>query len=147
MESMTVDVRRQLLELPVRDGGLQYGEPKSKAGIRKVAHPSTAAPLLIHHLETYVGPEQTACLFTGRTGKPLRPKALSAVFNSVRTQLGLEWLRFHDLRHFAATQAGNAGATIRDLMARGGWSSERMVLGIYTRRRIVIGRSLRAWYR
>ncbi len=28
----------------------------------------------------------------------------------------------------AATQAGNAGATIRDVMARGGWSSERMVL-------------------
>jgi len=86
VESMTVDVRRQLLELPVRDGGLQYGEPKSKAGIRKVAVPSTAAPLFIHHLETYVGPEQTACLFTGRTGKPLRPKARRTVFNSVRTQ-------------------------------------------------------------
>jgi hypothetical protein len=55
VESMTVDVRRQLFELPVRDEGLQYGEPKSKAGTRKVALPSTAAPLLIHHLENVCG--------------------------------------------------------------------------------------------
>jgi hypothetical protein len=52
----------------------------------------------------------------------------SHAFNRIRETLGLEKLHFHDLRHFAATEAGNAGASLRDLMARGGWSNERMAL-------------------
>jgi len=37
-------------------------------------------------------------------------------------------MHFHDLRHFAGTVAAQAGATTRDLMARGGWSSPQMVV-------------------
>ena|ERR1035438_10020288 len=40
----------------------------------------------------------------------------------------LESLHFHDFRHFAATEAGNAGATLRDRMACCGRSNERMAM-------------------
>lgn len=36
--------------------------------------------------------------------------------------LGLEGLRFHDLRHTGLTLAGEAGATLAELMARAGHS-------------------------
>lgn len=54
--------------------------------------------------------------------------ALRNAFNKFKETLGLEKLHFHDLQHFAATEAGNAGASLRDLIARGGWSNERMAL-------------------
>ena len=41
---------------------------------------------------------------------------------------GLPALRFHDLRHFAGTMAAAAGASTKEVMARGGWSSPQMAL-------------------
>jgi len=128
LEAGTVEVRRILLELPVKDGGLQTGPPKTKAGERTVTMPSSIVPLMTDHLSNFVAPHPAAHLFTGSTGQPLRPKALRNAFNKVKEALGLESLHFHDLRHFAATEAGNAGASLRDLMARCGWSNERMAL-------------------
>jgi Phage integrase family len=43
-------------------------------------------------------------------------------------QLGLEGLRFHDLRHTAATLAAAAGATTRELMERMGHTSPAVAL-------------------
>jgi hypothetical protein len=37
-------------------------------------------------------------------------------------------LRFHDLCHFAGTMAAAAGASTREAMARGEWSSPQMAL-------------------
>jgi Phage integrase family len=37
-------------------------------------------------------------------------------------------LRSHDLRHFAGTTAAAAGASTKEVMARGGWSSPQMAL-------------------
>jgi hypothetical protein len=37
-------------------------------------------------------------------------------------------LRFHDVRHFAGTMAAAAGASIKEVMARGGSSSPQMAL-------------------
>jgi hypothetical protein len=43
-------------------------------------------------------------------------------------QLGLDGLRFHDLRHTAATLAAAAGATTRELMDRMGHTSPAVAL-------------------
>jgi integrase len=53
----------------------------------------------------------------------LSDSVLSAVH-----QLGLDGLRFHDLRHTAATSAAAAGATTRELMARMGHTSPAVAL-------------------
>ena len=43
-------------------------------------------------------------------------------------QLGLDGLRFHDLRHTAATLAAAAGATTKELMDRMGHTSPAVAL-------------------
>jgi integrase len=43
-------------------------------------------------------------------------------------QLGLDGLRFHDLRHTAATLAAAAGATTKELMERMGHTSSAVAL-------------------
>jgi len=116
------------MELPANQGGLQTGPPKSSAGERDIVLPATLGPMLAAHLEQFTGANEDDFLFTSRTGAPVRPKALWKAFNKVCDGLGLCGLHFHDLRHFAVTEAANAGATLRDLMARAGWSNEKMAL-------------------
>ena len=38
------------------------------------------------------------------------------------------WVRFHDLRHFAATMFATTGASTKEIMSRGGWKSVAMVV-------------------
>jgi integrase len=45
-----------------------------------------------------------------------------------RPQAGLDGLRFHDLRHTAATLAAAAGATTKELMERMGHTSPAVAL-------------------
>ena len=40
----------------------------------------------------------------------------------------LKWVRFHDLRHFAATMFASTGASTKEIMSRGGWKSVAMVV-------------------
>jgi integrase len=68
-----------------------------------------------------------AFLFTGRTGRPLWAKTLRKHWNAATETVGVSGMHFHDCRHFAATVAGQNGATVSDLMQRGGWSSPSMV--------------------
>jgi Phage integrase family/Phage integrase, N-terminal SAM-like domain len=60
-------------------------------------------------------------------GTPMRPKTLASAWFSARKSVGLPHVRFHDLRHFAGTMAAASGASTRELMARGGWSTVAMV--------------------
>lgn len=53
----------------------------------------------------YAGAAWTDCglVFTSQIGEPLRPSSVSARFRLTTAELGLEGLRFHDLRHTHAT--------------------------------------------
>ncbi len=98
------------------------GPPKSEAGRRSVAIPSTILPAISAHLET-VGTEPTALLFPAPEGGYLQPHNFRhRVWLPALEAAGLSY-RFHDLRHCALTLAAEAGATIAELMARGGHSS------------------------
>jgi integrase len=84
--------------------------------------------VLENHLEKLVGPGIHAYLFVGRTGQPLRPRGIEDAWRSARGEIGLPDMRFRDLRHFAGTMAAAAGASTKEVMARGGWSSPQMAL-------------------
>ena len=136
------------MELPVKDGGLQTGPPKTKAGERTVTMPSSVLPMMTDHPSNFVAPDPAAHLYTGSTGQPLRPKALRNAFNKVKETLGLEGLHFHDLRHFAATEAGNAGASLRDLNGSRGMVKRENGTSISPHHeRIATGRLRRVWHR
>jgi integrase len=128
-----VRVSRALVEVPGR--GLMAGPPKSRAGVRTVIIPASVRPDLVKHLNTYVGPDQVALLFTGeRSGKAVRrPNFAHRVkWTEVVTKMGLKGLHLHDLRHAGNIWASKAGTSTKDLMARMGHDDMRAAL-IYQR--------------
>lgn len=103
------------------------GPPKTEAGRRTVAIPSTLVPVVEEHLSR-VGPERDSLLFPAPGGGYLqRNNFRSRVWLPALEATGLSY-RFHDLRHVAMTLAAASGATIADLMARAGHSSPRAAL-------------------
>ena len=90
--------------------------------------PSSVMPALEDHLRRFVGPESDAPLFLGATGRRLRPSNFWVIWETARRRAGLTWVRFHDLRHFAATMFASTGASTKEIMSRGGWKSVAMVV-------------------
>jgi integrase len=121
----TVRVERSLHEF--YDGRLELG-PTKNGDPRKVYMPSSVMPALEDHLRRFVGPESDAPLFLGSTGLRLRPSNFWVIYESARRRAGLTWVRFHDLRHFAATMFASTGASTKEIMSRGGWKSVAMVV-------------------
>jgi integrase len=65
----------------------------------------------------------------GRAGRPHPSQSLTRrVWIPATRHAGVEGLRFHDLRHTAATLAVAAGASTRELMVRMGHSSSAAAL-------------------
>ena len=85
-------------------------------------------PALEDHLRRFVGPESDAPLFLGATGRRLRPSNFGVIWEAARRRVDLKWVRFHDLRHFAATMFASTGASTKEIMSRGGWKSVAMVV-------------------
>jgi integrase len=120
-----VRVERTLHEF--HDGSLDIG-PTKNGDPRRVFMPSSVLSALEDHLRRFVGPESDAPLFTGATGERLRPSNFWVVWDTARRRAGLTWVRFHDLRHFAATMFAATGASTKEIMSRGGWKSVAMVV-------------------
>lgn len=108
--------------------GWILGKPKSDAGKRTVAIPAALVTILDVHLASFVGPGDDALVFTADKGGPLLAQHFDRRFARAREAVGIGWLRFHDLRHFAGTTAAQTGATTRELMARFGHSTPRAAL-------------------
>jgi len=123
--SGSVRVERALHEY--HDGSLELG-PTKNGDPRTVHLPSNVLPAIESHLDRFVGPEEHSPLFVGATGEPLRPSGLWNIWERSRRQARCETIRFHDLRHFAATMFASTGASTKEIMSRGGWRSVTMVV-------------------
>jgi integrase len=110
------------------DGRRWIGPPKSAAGRRTVAVPPHLWPAIEEHLETFVGPEPTALLFTKTNGTTLDRRNFHTMWRRATRKAGVGAYHFHDLRHLAATMAAVSGATTRELMRRMGHASSRAAL-------------------
>ena len=108
--------------------GRVIGPPKSDAGRRTVAIPKVLADILEDHLSRFVDPTPTALVFTGDKGGPLVGQHFGSQFAKARKSVDLDYMHFHDLRHFAGTMAARTGATTVELMARLGHSTPRAAL-------------------
>ena len=104
-----------LVEVP---GALLLGPPKSDAGRRTVAIPASLVPELERHLAAYVALEPDALVFTGAKGAPLRRSNWSVKWRAACSAVGIEALRFHDLRRTCDTLTAATGASTRELMHR-----------------------------
>ena len=121
-----IKVVEQYQEL--KDGTHILGPPKSDAGIRTVAIPAMLKPELEAHLATYAAPGKQGLVFCGPKGQPLRRATWYSAWNRTMTELGIQGMKPHDLRHTGNTLAAMTGASTKELMARFGQSTSRAAL-------------------
>lgn len=123
-----------------RSAGVIAKEPKSVAGVRDAPLPPHLLPALREHLLEHAAPGVDGLIFPGRNGGHLSPSAFYGRAAKVAkdgrvTAKGWGWyearrvaerpdLHFHDLRHGALTEAARNGATLAELMAMGGHSTQ-----------------------
>lgn len=113
----------------VRVGGeFQVTTPKSDAGTRDVNIPPHIVPDVQRHLDRHVEADPDALLFPAAHGGHLAPSTLYRRFYTARAVAGRPDLRWHDLRHSAAVLTASIGATLAELMARLGHSSQQAAL-------------------
>lgn len=126
-----------------KSAGVVAKAPKSDAGIRDVPIPPDILDAVIDHKQTHAAPGADGLMFPGRSGGHLAPSAFYGKASKKRrgkpdTQgwgwyearrlAGREDLRFHDLRHGALTEAARHGATLAELMALGGHSTNQAAM-------------------
>lgn len=99
------------------------GEPKSAAGVRNVVIPPHIREGLADYLATLPTAADTLVFPGSRNGAHMGPGSLHKVFDVRADALGLDTLRFHDLRHFSGTMSAIVGATTAEVMARLGHST------------------------
>jgi integrase len=126
-----VFVRSSVVELA--RGPLVTGPTKSAAGRRDVSIPAFLLPDVVAHLADFTEAGPRALVFTGPKGAQLRRSNFSRAWNKATAEAGLSGFHFHDLRHTGNTLAGEAGATLREMMERMGHSTTRAAL-IYQHR-------------
>ncbi|MDR0285553.1 MAG: site-specific integrase [Propionibacteriaceae bacterium] len=132
---------------------LIIGPTKTDAGQRRVPIPSALIPAVEAHLRDWVGPlpeslvistEDDETVHDGRWNRAFRSAAIRALapqseWDKVMTahqgkkgRIPLpDWepgITFHDLRHVAMTNAGIAGATIKELQAMAGHTTPNMAM-------------------
>lgn len=138
-----VDLRRGVVSvdrsLTVAGQRAALTEPKSRASRRSVSLPAIAAyALREHHVKDYnratsPNPEFADLVFTRTDGEPLDPRRVtSRLFPPVLAAAGLPRMRFHDLRHTAATLLLGAGEHPKVVSAMLGHTSIRTTLDLYS---------------
>ena len=126
-----------------RSAGVIAKAPKSEAGIRDVPIPPDIIEAVREHTRHHAAPGPQGLIFPGRNTEHLSPSAFYGKVSKkrrgklstrgwgwyeARRVAGREDLRFHDLRHGALTEAARHGATLAELMALGGHSTNQAAM-------------------
>ena len=126
----TLTVRRSLAE--ARDGGWALAEPKSARSRRTIPLAAIARDALRRRQAQQAADKSAAgtawqdrdgLIFTDSVGRPMRPDRVQHGFARARMAAGLPRIRFHDLRHTAATLMLAEGvplAVISELLGHSG---------------------------
>ncbi|MEV6292402.1 tyrosine-type recombinase/integrase [Streptomyces sp. NPDC051896] len=122
-----------------RRGVLYDDDPKSR---RRRAVPLPAlciAPLRWHRMRQAAARakagkwwQDSAYVFTARTGRPVEPRNLYRSFTRVAESAGLRVIRLHDARHGTATLLTASGVAPRVVMETLGHSQISITMDVYT---------------
>ena len=75
--------------------------------------------------------QDTGLVFASRRGTPLEARGISHEFHAILTSAGLPVIRFHDLRHTAATLLLAQGVSPRTIMETLGHSQISLTMDTY----------------
>jgi len=120
----TLHVRRQV---NVKAGTIT---PPKADSTRSIAIPAFLLPALRAHLSEHVGPEADCPVLTNptRRGTRVSQTRLDVAWRAARAEAGREAFRFHNLRHTGLTAYAQQGATLAELLHRGGHSDVSVAL-------------------
>ena len=136
-EKHTIKVKRQLQ----RDfqSGSYFAPPKSRAGLRTIAIGPKVFSNMQHLHQRYSQRKiefdsdwrDNDLIFTDDAGSPIKYRKLVTQFKILLKDAGLPEIRFHDLRHTAATQMLVNGVDILTVSKRLGHSKPSITLDVY----------------
>lgn len=129
---------RQTLQR-VSGEGLIIGEPKTARSRRTILIPKVSVDALRRHRirqteeRLLAGPRwiETGYVFTTPIGTPAEPRNLNRLFDELIAQAGVTRIRFHDLRHTAASLMLTQGVQPRIVMEVLGHSQLSMTTDLY----------------
>lgn len=136
-EALTLSIRHALQRV---EGKLRLVEPKTSKSRRTIALPQVAVSALYAHRQRQ-GDERALAgsrwregdmVFTTGIGTPLDPRNLLREFYAIIRTSGLPRVRFHDLRHSAATLLLAQGVHARVVMDLLGHSSISLTMNTYS---------------
>ena len=120
--------------------GYLESEPKTKSSRRRIELPAVAIEALKEHcvnqekVRIKAGERwnERGIVFTNKYGSFLRPDTVLDTFHQLLKDAGLPPMRFHDLRHSAATILFVAGVNPKVIQELLGHSKISMTLEIYS---------------
>jgi len=142
LRARTISVVRTLREVTTYDEAgrgrtsLLEGTPKTRASVRVLTLPDPLWALLNkRNIDFSFGrPDPADYWITGDLeGVPLAPGSLTKGFENLLASVGLRKIRFHDLRHTAATLSVGAGARLESVSQSLGHTRVDTTKSIYAR--------------
>jgi len=138
LENQTLNIARSVVE--AAHGVLVEKDTKTHAS-RRIALDQTTADVLTEHRSRCTERASACGVFLPEKGhvfshdpdgvRPWVPNDVTKVFIRVRKRVGLNTVRLHDLRHFAATRLLVAGIPVRTVSGRLGHANAATTLGVY----------------
>lgn len=128
IENKTISINKQATR--VKGGGVKVTRPKTATSIRKEPIPQQAVDLLIQEHEKH--PDSAYMFPSPVTGDMLYPDSLNDINEKILDAIGVERVRFHDLRHTFATIALQSGVDIRTVSGMLGHADPGFTLRTYT---------------
>lgn len=133
-----LNVQRQIQRVPQK--GLTYSQPKTAAGRRMIILGSdTISALKDHQKRQWVEREFKGekwqdhdLIFPSSIGTPLSQSNLNRDYKQLLKEANLPDIRFHDLRHTAASLMLKQGASVKVVQERLGHSDAAMTLNVYS---------------
>ena len=138
------EIRRELAELRIRWRAvrttLHTTEPKSVRSRRSIRMPGVAVQALKSHrtrqfedrLAAGGDWKDSGLVFTSPIGTPLEPRNVTREFRAILVAAKLPAVRFHDLRHTAATLLLAQGVDARTIMETLGHSQISLTMNTYS---------------
>ncbi|MCU1414056.1 MAG: site-specific integrase [Microbacteriaceae bacterium] len=122
VKRVTIAITRGVTHVPGR--GFIVGKTKSEAGVRSVVLPPHVHDTVIAHLQDHLAAGENVLLFPAADGMThLAQSSFAKHWYPAREKAGRTDMPWHALRHYGATRAALAGATLKELQERLGHST------------------------
>ena len=127
LEHKTLSISKQIV---ARNGQSQISRPKTETSIRQISVSQETIDLLIQEHSKH--PDNPYMFPSPKTGKMYHPDSVVNLHKKILKAAGLEYIRFHDLRHTFATMALQNGVDVKTVSSMLGHYDAGFTLRTYT---------------